>query len=159
MLDKFIAGRVSRISPEAPVPVVAFAHETCRIGGAANVAHNLAALGAQATLVAITGADPAAALLTEQCRSHGIAPAFVSDPSRPTTTKVRVVTERNQQVARIDYESDSEIAGDIEQRVLADIAKYVIGASAIIVSDYLKGCVTAKIVEAAVSTAARLGVP
>ena len=63
MLDKFIVGRVTRISPEAPVPVVAFDHEMLRMGGAANVAHNVAALGGQATLVAVTGMDDAAATL------------------------------------------------------------------------------------------------
>src|SRR5215210_3069383 len=89
MLDRFIAGRVTRISPEAPVPVVAFDHESHRIGGAANVAHNITALGGQATVVAITGADEAAATLAQTCLNAGIAPAFISDQSRPTTTKVR----------------------------------------------------------------------
>ena len=105
MLDKFIVGRVTRISPEAPVPVVAFDHEMLRMGGAANVAHNIAALGGQATLVAVTGMDDAAATLTHACREAGIAPSLVGDASRPTTTKVRIVTDRNQQVARIDYEA------------------------------------------------------
>lgn len=159
MLDRFIAGRVTRISPEAPVPVVAFDHESHRIGGAANVAHNVAALGGQATLVAITGTDEAAAVLTRECRDAGIAPSFVSDAARCTTTKVRVVTERNQQVARIDYESDVEIAGDLEQRVIAEIQKHAPDASAIVVSDYLKGCVTHRIVAAAVAEAANTGAP
>ncbi len=107
MLDKFIVGRVTRISPEAPVPVVAYDHDMHRIGGAANVAHNIAALGGQATLVAVTGQDDAAATL-----AHGLPRRRASDrrssatPRRPTTTKVRIVTERNQQVARIDYEAD-----------------------------------------------------
>src|SRR5690348_2765950 len=98
MLDRFIAGRVTRISPEAPVPVVAFDHETHRIGGAANVANNVAALGGRATLIAVTGRDAAAETLTVFCREAGIAPVFSSDAGRPTTTKVRIVTERNQQV-------------------------------------------------------------
>jgi rfaE bifunctional protein kinase chain/domain len=159
MLDKFIAGRVTRISPEAPVPVVAFEHETNRIGGAANVAHNLAALGAHVTLIAVTGADDAAAMLTRECRDNGIAPAFVSDPSRPTTTKVRVVTERNQQVARIDYESDAEIAGEVEQRVVAEVRKHAPEAAAIVISDYLKGGITRRVVEAAVEGSAASGAP
>ena len=74
MLDKFIAGRVTRISPEAPVPVVMFDHESHRIGGAANVAHNVTALGGRATLVAVTGQDEAAASLTSACRDAGITP-------------------------------------------------------------------------------------
>src|SRR6266850_537256 len=79
MLDTFIVGRVTRISPEAPVPVVTFDHESHRIGGAANVAHNITALGGQATLVAVTGRDEAAATLAHACRDAGIAPAFISD--------------------------------------------------------------------------------
>ena len=146
MLDKFIVGRVTRISPEAPVPVVAFDHEMFRMGGAANVAHNIAALGGQATLVAVTGMDEAAATLAHACREAGIAPSLVGDASRPTTTKVRIVTERNQQVARIDYEADAEIADDIEQRIIAEIEKHAPRASAIVISDYLKGCITRKVV-------------
>ena len=139
MLDRFIAGRVTRISPEAPVPVVTFDHESHRIGGAANVAHNIASLGGQATLVAVTGTDDAAATLAHACRDAGIAPAFISDPGRPTTTKVRIVTERNQQVARVDYEAETEIAGEVEQRVISAVQQHAVVAAAIVVSDYLKG--------------------
>jgi D-beta-D-heptose 7-phosphate kinase/D-beta-D-heptose 1-phosphate adenosyltransferase len=159
MVDKFIMGRVSRISPEAPVPVVAFDHDLYRMGGAANVASNVVALGAQATIVAVTGRDEAAATLTEACREAGIAPSLVSDASRGTTTKVRVVTERNQQVARIDYEVDDEIAGEIESRVIAEIEKHAPRAAAIVVSDYLKGCVTRQVVQKALAAAAGRGVP
>ena|SRR5688572_11493411 len=159
MLDKFIVGRVTRISPEAPVPVVAFDHEMLRMGGAANVANNIVALGGRATLVAVTGQDEPAAMLARACREEGIAPSLVGDGSRPTTTKVRIVTERNQQVARIDYEADTEIADDVEQRVIAEIQKHAPRASAIVVSDYLKGCVTRRVVEAAVAAAAGRGVP
>ena len=155
MLDRFIAGRVTRISPEAPVPVVAFSHETHRVGGAANVAHNLAALGGQVTLVAVTGQDDTAATLTKACRDAGITSSFVGDSSRPTTTKVRVVTDRNQQVARIDYESDTEIAGEIERRVIVEIRTHAPRAKAIVISDYLKGCVTRAVTEAAVTAAGR----
>ena len=154
MLDKFIVGRVTRISPEAPVPVVAFDHEMHRMGGSANVANNVAALGAQATLVAVTGQDETAEMLARACREAGIAPSLVGDPGRPTTTKVRIVTERNQQVARIDYEVDAEIQADIEARVIAEIQKHAPRASAIVISDYLKGCVTRNIVQAAVAAAA-----
>jgi D-beta-D-heptose 7-phosphate kinase/D-beta-D-heptose 1-phosphate adenosyltransferase len=159
MLDKFIVGRVTRISPEAPVPVVAFDHEMYRMGGSANVANNVAALGGQASVVAVTGQDEGAATLAHACREAGIAPSLVGDASRPTTTKVRIVTDRNQQVARIDYEVESEIGEDIEQRVIAEIQKHARRVSAIVVSDYLKGCVTRKVVEAAVAAAAERQVP
>jgi D-beta-D-heptose 7-phosphate kinase/D-beta-D-heptose 1-phosphate adenosyltransferase len=159
MVDKFIVGRVTRISPEAPVPVVAFDHDMYRMGGAANVASNVVALGGHVTLVAVTGRDDAAATLTEACREAGIAPSFVGDPSRPTTTKTRVVTDRNQQVARIDYESDAEIGGEIEDRVIAEIRKHASRCSAIIVSDYMKGCVTRQVMQTAVSVGAERRVP
>ena len=150
MLDKFIAGRVTRISPEAPVPVVTFGHESYRIGGAANVANNVAALGGGATLIAVTGQDDAAATLAQACREAGVSPAFVGDPTRPTTTKVRIVTERNQQVARVDYESDADVAGDVERRITAAVRQHAADASAIVVSDYLKGTITERVMQAAV---------
>lgn len=159
MLDKFIAGRVTRISPEAPVPVVMFDHESYRIGGAANVAHNVTALGGRATLVAVAGRDDTAAMLAQACREAGISPALVGDPGRPTTTKVRIVTERNQQVARVDYESDAEIAGEIEQRVVSAVQQHASDASAIVISDYLKGCVTARVMRAAVEAGRERNIP
>jgi rfaE bifunctional protein kinase chain/domain len=158
MLDRFIVGRVTRISPEAPVPVVAFDHEMLRMGGAANVANNITALGGQATLVAVTGMDDAAATLTQACREAGIAPSLVGDASRPTTTKVRVVTDRNQQVARIDYEVDAEIVDEIEKRIIVEIETHAPRATAIVVSDYLKGSITRHVVQAAIASAGP-GVP
>ncbi len=159
MLDKFIVGRVTRISPEAPVPVVTFDHELYRMGGSANVANNVAALGGSAALVAVTGTDDGAAALARACRDAGIAPGFVGDSSRPTTTKVRIVTERNQQVARIDYEADAEITDEIEQRLIGELQKHAEQAAAIVVSDYLKGCVTQAVVKAAVAAAADRHIP
>jgi rfaE bifunctional protein kinase chain/domain len=159
MVDKFIVGRVTRISPEAPVPVVAFDHDMYRMGGAANVAGNVVALGGQATLVAVTGRDDAASTLVQACRETGIAPSFVGDGGRSTTMKVRVVTDRNQQVARIDYESDTEISGEIEDRILLEIAKHTSRCSAIIVSDYLKGCVTRRVMQAVVTASVERGTP
>jgi D-beta-D-heptose 7-phosphate kinase/D-beta-D-heptose 1-phosphate adenosyltransferase len=151
MLDKFIAGRVTRISPEAPVPVVMFDHESHRLGGAANVAHNVTALGGRATLVAVSGQDDTAAMLASACREAGIAPVLISDAARPTTTKVRIVTERNQQVARVDYEMDAEVSGEVEQRIVTTLQQRSSDASAIVVSDYLKGCVTARVMQAVVA--------
>src|SRR5581483_8122082 len=86
MLDRFIVGRVTRISPEAPVPVVRFQSEHSRLGGAANVANNVAALGGRAELVGIIGADAAGERLTEQLAARGIGVSgLVQDPARPTT--------------------------------------------------------------------------
>jgi rfaE bifunctional protein kinase chain/domain len=159
MLDKFIAGRVTRISPEAPVPVVMFDHESHRIGGAANVAHNVTALGGRATLVAVSGQDDTAATLASQCRDAGIAPVLIGDAARPTTTKVRIVTERNQQVARVDYEMDAEVSGDVEQRIVTALQQHSSDASAIVVSDYLKGCVSARVMQAVVAAGKERSIP
>jgi rfaE bifunctional protein kinase chain/domain len=159
MLDTFITGRVARLSPEAPVPVVIFDHESHRIGGAGNVAHNVAALGGRSTLVGVAGHDDAAATLTGACRDAGITPALVGDGDRRTTTKMRIVTERNQQVARVDYEMDAEIAGDIERQVVSAMQQYAADAAAIVISDYLKGCVTATVMRAAIAAGQTHGIP
>ena len=159
MLDTFITGRVTRLSPEAPVPVVMFDHESHRIGGAANVAHNVTALGGRATLVAVAGHDEATVTLASACRDAGITPALVGDDARRTTTKVRIVTERNQQVARVDYETDTEIAGDIEQRVVSALQQQAVDASAIVISDYMKGCVTTGVIRAALAAGNERRIP
>ena len=152
MLDRFIVGRVTRISPEAPVPVVQFQSEHVRLGGAANVANNLAALGARVSLVGIVGADAAADRLREQLTASAVdADGLVVDPSRPTTEKVRVVTERNQQVARIDYERDVDAAGTVERSIAARVTELAGGSGALLLSDYLKGTITRPVVEAALA--------
>ena len=152
MLDRFIVGRVSRISPEAPVPVVHFQSEHVRLGGAANVAHNIAALGGKVSLVGVVGADAAGARLREQLAADGVsADGLVEDRTRPTTEKVRIVTERNQQVARVDYERDADVDPALERQIVAQIGKAGARARVLLVSDYLKGAVTRPIVEALVA--------
>jgi D-beta-D-heptose 7-phosphate kinase/D-beta-D-heptose 1-phosphate adenosyltransferase len=149
MLDRFVVGRVTRISPEAPVPVVRFEREYSRLGGAANVAQNLTALGAQVALVGVVGRDDAAARLRALLGEIGIpAEGLVADDARPTIEKVRVVTDRNQQVARIDYERDSDVEPDVERQLVERINSAARGAHALLVSDYLKGAITRPIVEA-----------
>jgi D-beta-D-heptose 7-phosphate kinase/D-beta-D-heptose 1-phosphate adenosyltransferase len=152
MLDRFIVGRVTRISPEAPVPVVQFHSDYVRLGGAANVAHNIAALGGSPSLVGIVGADGAASRLREQLALAGISgDGLVEDRGRPTTEKVRVVTERNQQVARIDYEHDADASGAIESALVESIARIGQRVSVLLVSDYLKGAITRAVMAALVT--------
>jgi D-beta-D-heptose 7-phosphate kinase/D-beta-D-heptose 1-phosphate adenosyltransferase len=149
MLDRFIVGRVSRISPEAPVPVVQFQSEHVRLGGAANVAHNIAALGGFVSLVAVVGSDPPGQRLRQQLSLASIpADGLVEDPERPTTEKVRIVTDRNQQVARVDYERDADVGGAVERALIDQIARHGRVAKALLVSDYLKGAITRPLVEA-----------
>jgi D-beta-D-heptose 7-phosphate kinase/D-beta-D-heptose 1-phosphate adenosyltransferase len=148
MLDRFIVGAVTRISPEAPVPIVCFKSEHRRLGGAANVANNVAVLGGRASLVGLIGADEPGERLREQLTAADIDVAgLVTDPARPTTEKVRVVTERNQQVARIDYEHDADCSGDVERALVDRVARARGNARAILVSDYLKGAVTRSVIE------------
>jgi D-beta-D-heptose 7-phosphate kinase/D-beta-D-heptose 1-phosphate adenosyltransferase len=158
MLDHFVIGRVERISPEAPVPVVRFDHETFRAGGAANVANNVVALGGVASLVGVIGADPESRRLREVLPTIG-ANGLVEDASRCTTRKLRVVTTRNQQVARVDYESDTEVSGTIERSLLERIEALSENAGALVISDYLKGVVSRGVASAALATARRRGVP
>jgi rfaE bifunctional protein kinase chain/domain len=143
MLDQFTIGRVQRISPEAPVPVVEHIGDDVRLGGAANVAHNIRALGATPRLVGLVGADDAAATLRAALATAGIAAdGLIEDRGRPTTRKVRIVTTRHQQVARVDYESDAEVAGAVERALIDAVDRAAADAAVVVVSDYLKGAVT-----------------
>jgi rfaE bifunctional protein kinase chain/domain len=160
MLDHFVIGRVDRISPEAPVPVVQFDHEEYRLGGAANVAHNVAALGGRVEMIGIAGADADAERIREELGRLGIGSnGIVTDPRRRTTRKLRVVTTRNQQVARIDYEDDREIDGAVEAAVIAHITQLSGSADAILVSDYLKGAVSRAVAAAAIAAASSRRIP
>jgi D-beta-D-heptose 7-phosphate kinase/D-beta-D-heptose 1-phosphate adenosyltransferase len=160
MLDHFVIGRVDRISPEAPVPVVRFGHEEFRLGGAANVAHNVAALGGRTELIGIVGADAEADRLRGDLKRLSIGcSGLVTAPDRCTTRKLRVVTTRNQQVARIDYESDTEVTGETEAAIIGRIDDLSRTAEAILVSDYLKGVVSRAVAAAAIRAGARAGIP
>jgi len=160
MLDHFVIGRVSRISPEAPVPVVEHDHDEYRIGGAGNVAHNARSLGGRVSLVGLVGQDAAADRLRAELAARGLdGSGIVTDPSRPTTMKQRIVTTRNQQVARVDYERDHEAHGDVERAVIERAVGALERAGAVIVSDYLKGAVTRGLVAALVEAAGARGIP
>src|SRR4051812_8663303 len=132
MLDHFVIGRVDRISPEAPVPVVRFDHEEYRLGGAANVAHNVTSLGGTVEMIGILGNDPEAQRLLDGLGRLSVGTTgLVRDAGRCTTRKLRVVTTRNQQVARIDYEDDREIGGTLEAAVIERIDQLAASADAV----------------------------
>jgi D-beta-D-heptose 7-phosphate kinase/D-beta-D-heptose 1-phosphate adenosyltransferase len=146
MLDRFVVGRVTRISPEAPVPVVLFDREDTRLGGAANVAQNIAVLGGSATLVGVIGDDDDAGIVRQLLDRAGLGTdALVTDRGRRTTTKMRVVTTRHQQVARVDFETDHDVGGEVADAVAAAVESRAGSSHAIVVSDYLKGVVTRRI--------------
>jgi D-glycero-beta-D-manno-heptose-7-phosphate kinase len=160
MIDQFLIGTVDRISPEAPVPIVRFDHEMWRLGGAANVANNITALGGQVETVGVVGGDTdGSRLLAELSRRSIGTGGVVSDPSRCTTRKLRVVTTRNQQVARIDYEVDTEITAGVEDAVVRKIHDLASSAHAIVISDYLKGAITKHVAAAAIEAGRARGIP
>lgn len=160
MLDHFVVGSVDRISPEAPVPVVRFAREDYRLGGAANVASNIRALGADVELIALAGQDAEAdRLRTELALIRVGSSGLVIDSHRVTTRKTRVVTTRNQQVARIDYENDEEVSGVAENTLVSQIERLAPAASAILLSDYLKGTISKRVAAAAIAAAKAHGIP
>ena len=160
MLDHFVIGAVERISPEAPVPVVRFDHESYRLGGAANVAHNVAALGGRVEIAGLVGNDAEGARLVGELREAGIGTAAVlADSSRCTTRKLRVVTTRNQQVARIDYECDGPASAALEAELTKKITEAAAHAAVVLISDYQKGAVTRATAQAAIGAARERGIP
>ena len=159
MLDHFLFGRVQRLSPEAPVPIVEYDHDDYRAGGAANVAVNIAALGASVALVGVVGDDEAAGRLRNRLAAGGVDAAdLVIDPARPTTRKLRIVTQRQQQVARVDFETDADLDHAVAARVAGAVAAHAGHADVVLVSDYLKGCITAETMAAVVQAASARGI-
>jgi rfaE bifunctional protein kinase chain/domain len=160
MVDQFSVGRVNRISPEAPVPVVTFERDEYRAGGAANVALNVRAVGATVDLIGVIGSDAAATRLTEQLHAADVrTSSLVTDEGRRTTMKVRIVTTRNQQIARVDYESDDAMSNAIESAIIEQLEAHAATAGAIVVSDYLKGIVTRRVMAASVAAGQQHAVP
>jgi len=152
-------GKVSRISPEAPVPVVTIEREDYNLGGAANVAGNLASLGGSPLLLGIVGEDEAGGTLRRALGERGLsAEAVVSDSSRRTTVKTRVIAH-SQQVVRADWESTDDIAGEVEARTIALLEEVVRRSKALVLSDYSKGALTPKVIERAIAASKDRGVP
>ncbi|HEU5235772.1 MAG TPA: D-glycero-beta-D-manno-heptose-7-phosphate kinase [Pyrinomonadaceae bacterium] len=147
MLDEFIWGNVTRVSPEAPVPVVNIQRESTRLGGAANVLANVSALGATANVIGVVGNDAAAEKLREGLRQTGGAQTdamLIEDENRPTTIKLRIIAH-NQMVVRADREQRSLVNGDVEARIIKTAKEGIENAQALVVSDYDKGVITPRI--------------
>ncbi|HAK56454.1 MAG TPA: D-glycero-beta-D-manno-heptose-7-phosphate kinase [Acidobacteria bacterium] len=159
MIDDFLVGRVDRISPEAPVPIVAFDTEEHRLGGAANVANNVGALGARAALVGAVGDDEPGRRLRSSLEAAGISGAgLVTVAERPTTRKLRIVASRHQ-VARVDFETDAELVGAPADTLGDHLNEAAARANIIVVSDYLKGVVTAGLMARTLAASRTHGVP
>ena len=159
MLDEFVYGEVSRISPEAPAPVIAVRRSEINIGGAGNVARNIAALGTRCIFVGLVGDDAAGAeLRAALAREAGIESILVTDPSRPTTRKVRFVSEHfSSHMLRADWERAAPAAGEIEQQLIDMILPQIDRADIVLLSDYAKGVLTARVIRNVIDAARSRG--
>lgn len=159
MLDSFIWGKVSRISPEAPVPVVEVTRESNALGGAGNVANNITSLGGKATVIGVIGDDIIADRMIEELRAGGVDTGnIVRDATRPTITKTRIIAQ-HQQVVRVDKELKGEFAEGIVDDILAEVKEAAAGADAIIISDYGKGVINRRVLETAIKLARKHKIP
>ncbi len=155
MLDRYIWGKVSRISPEAPVPVVEVQNETYVPGGAANTSNNIVALGGKAFLIGMVGDDAHKEILIKELEQRGITSQLVLD-NRPTTTKIRVMGQK-QQLVRIDYEHKHPIDSEAGKKILELLKE--IPSDAIIISDYAKGIITQQLYDGIIALAVELKIP
>jgi D-beta-D-heptose 7-phosphate kinase/D-beta-D-heptose 1-phosphate adenosyltransferase len=158
MLDVYLGGDVERISPEAPVPVVKVRERRYAMGGAANVAQNVAAAGARVTLVGVAGSDPAGIRLRSMLEVIGADSAAVIATTRPTTCKTRVVA-RAQQMLRFDEEEDGDLPARDVQKVLDTLLPLLARADALVLEDYNKGVLVPAVITAAIEAAERRGIP
>jgi D-glycero-beta-D-manno-heptose-7-phosphate kinase len=147
MLDEFVWGDVTRISPEAPVPVVDIRRESVHLGGAANVLANLTALGAKACVIGVIGNDVAGERLRSNLREASTLQSevhLIVDEKRPSTVKTRIIAH-SQLVVRADRELRTPVNGHIEERLISTLKNAIQSADAFVVSDYDKGVVTPRI--------------
>lgn len=152
ILDRYIFGKVSRISPEAPVPVVDVVSESFLLGGAANVANNIIALGGNVSVAGIVGRDSAGKYLRDLLGQKNVGTEGIIEDKRPTTVKTRVVAH-NQQVVRFDREDRKKLEGKNLSLLLDYLKRSIAGHDAVIVSDYKKGIVSAPLIKALVKYA------
>ena len=148
MLDEFVYGEVSRVSPEAPAPVIAVQRSETNVGGAGNVARNIASLGGRCIFAGLVGEDDAGARLkAELARESLIEAVLVSDASRPTTRKVRFVSEHfSTHMLRADWEVAQPAPPAIEQKLIDAILPQLARADIVLLSDYAKGVLTARVI-------------
>lgn len=159
MIDKYIFGHVSRISPEYPVPVVDVTHEDSRLGGAANVAINTHILGARTLLIGVTGQDSARDTLIELMHKHGLDDQMLlADNSRPTTCKTRIVSQ-NHHITRVDYECRHPLDATIEHALLDRFGTIAGSLDAVVLEDYNKGVLTPTLIASVIDICTRLDVP
>ena len=159
MVDEFVYGEVSRISPEAPAPVIAAQRSETNIGGAGNVARNIASLGGQCIFTGLIGEDEVGVkLAVTLAQEPGIESVLVHDPARPTTRKVRFVSEHfSTHMLRADWERAEPAASEIEQKLIDAVLPNIARADIVLLSDYAKGVLTARVIRNVIDTAKSLG--
>src|SRR5262245_11426248 len=157
MLDEFIWGEVRRVSPEAPVPVIEVKRESWHLGGAGNVVSNLLELGARAIPIGVVGADDAAKMLRDRfAERNARIDGIITDASRPTTRKTRVIAHsgrQSQQMIRADRENRSPVSKSIELRIIAAFNQAISNADAVVISDYDKGLLTPRVLRTVIVSA------
>jgi D-beta-D-heptose 7-phosphate kinase/D-beta-D-heptose 1-phosphate adenosyltransferase len=158
MLDQYIRGEVSRISPEAPVPVVKVAEETCTLGGAGNVANNLSAIGVETSIAGVVGNDNFGEIVKKELEIKGISTEGLLRTDRQTTVKTRIIA-RHQQVTRVDREADSPLAAECTHGLLRYIRGIAREMDAMIISDYGKGVITPAVIKELTELSARYNIP
>ncbi|HTR21845.1 MAG TPA: bifunctional ADP-heptose synthase [Gemmatimonadales bacterium] len=159
MLDVYLAGESDRLSPEAPVPVVTVHGRRTALGGAANVAANVSAIGADCRLVAVIGDDARGDSLRAELAQHRLTDRhLVVVPARPTTSKTRIVA-RGQQLVRIDEEVDEPISQPSAELLLAQVEAAMADADALLLEDYNKGALVPSVIAPAIALAHKRGVP
>ncbi|MBA4348725.1 MAG: D-glycero-beta-D-manno-heptose-7-phosphate kinase [Thermodesulfovibrio sp.] len=149
ILDRYIFGKVNRISPEAPVPIVEVVNESFRLGGSANVANNIISLGGNASIVGIVGKGPVGRILKDLLIERNINIEGVIEDKRPTTVKTRVIAQ-NQQVVRFDMEDRRRLEGKNLAQLMNFLKKAIPMHDAVIISDYKKGVVSSSLVKSVV---------
>src|SRR5690242_5124440 len=161
MLDEFVYGEVSRISPEAPAPVMAVRRSETHVGGAGNVARNVASVGARCIFIGLIGNDDAGERLKGDLgRESGIESFLVTDPNRPTTRKVRFVSEHfSTHMLRADWEQARPAATAVEQELIDAILPHLPRADVVLLSDYAKGTLTARVIRNVIDAARRRSLP
>ncbi len=158
MVDEYLHGDASRISPEAPTPVVSLTHGEFRAGGAANAASNIASIGAKAILLGLIGEDKCGTNLIALLGEKAICNGLVKSTSRPTTQKTRVIA-RGQQIVRLDTEDHSPISQNLEEKLLENFHHFVKEADVVLLSDYAKGTLTRTVCERIIHSCQLNGTP
>lgn len=153
MIDEYLRGNVSRLSPEAPVPIIEIEHEEMRLGGAGNVALNIKALGAEPLLIGVTGKDMMASRVEDLMKSYGMDPSLiVVDARRPTTVKTRIIGD-NQHIARVDKEHALPVSADLYHLILERMENLISQVDAVILEDYNKGVLQPELISKALRLA------